>query len=37
MIMRLVGHALMGKTYNNTESYRVISEQNPKENMERPF
>ena len=37
MMMRLTGHVLMEKKYNNTESYRVISEQNPKENMERPF
>ncbi|RLD22986.1 MAG: sxtJ [Bacteroidetes bacterium] len=37
IIMRFTGHVLMRKKHNNTESYRIISDHYPKEDMERPF
>lgn len=37
IMIRLTRYALLERKYNNAESYRIISEHNQKENMERPF
>lgn len=37
IIMQLTGHFSLEKKCKEIESYRVISTQNPKERMERPF